>query len=158
MDEQNEREPEKVYKAAAVCYRRVAASIEILLVKAHSGGWVFPKGGIEPGEQPCQAARREAFEEAGVSGEIDQKQLTTFLHFKPGVNREYRVAAFLLLVTGMQPSRESERQPTWFSPPEAEKAIIQLRQFKYAEEYKRVIRMAVASLTEENRGKEEVRI
>ena len=145
-------ESDLLEKAAAICYRRTDASIEILLVRAHGAGWIFPKGSLEPGETAWQAAQREAFEEAGVKGEIDQKQLTSFLHFKQGEAREYRVAAFLLLVQSMQASQESDRKPEWFSPPEAEKAIVQNRQFKYAEEYKRVIRLAVIHLT--NREKE----
>ena len=146
MSEKIEDEMERVEKAAAICYRRKNTSIEILLVRSHGGGWIFPKGSLEPGEKAWQAALREAFEEAGVTGEIDHNQLTTFLHFKQGINREYHVAAFLLQVVSMQPPQEIERQPIWFSPPEAEKAIIQFRQFKYAEEYKRVIRLAVVNL------------
>ncbi|MGD0752108.1 MAG: NUDIX domain-containing protein [Anaerolineales bacterium] len=119
-----------VKKAAAICYRRKDTSIEILLVRAHG--------------------QREAFEEAGVTGQILHKRLTTFLHFKQSsrnTGTEYHVAAFLLLVMSMQSPEEKERQPTWFSPEDAERAIIQFRQFKYAEEYKRVIRLALAGLT-----------
>jgi 8-oxo-dGTP pyrophosphatase MutT (NUDIX family) len=139
-----------VKKAAAICYRRKDTSIEILLVRAHGGGWIFPKGSIEPGEKAWKAAQREAFEEAGVTGQILHKRLTTFLHFKQSsrnTGTEYHVAAFLLLVMSMQSPEEKERQPTWFSPEDAERAIIQFRQFKYAEEYKRVIRLALAGLT-----------
>ncbi len=30
--------------------------------------WIFPKGSVEAGETPAEAALREAFEEAGISG------------------------------------------------------------------------------------------
>lgn len=153
MDDERESEFEQPKKAAAVCYRRIDASIEILLVKAHGGGWIFPKGSLEPGEEPWQAAQREALEEAGVTGEVRHERLTTFLHFKQGVNKENRVAAFLLRVTSLQPPQERERQPTWFSPQAAEKTIVQNRQFKYAEEYKRVIRLAVQQATAQSSGK-----
>jgi 8-oxo-dGTP pyrophosphatase MutT (NUDIX family) len=154
MDEEDEErgsgQPEK---AAAICYRCKQASIELLLVKANGGGWIFPKGSIEPAELSWQAAQREAFEEAGVTGEIERQPLTTFLHFKRGENREYRVAAFLLRVTGMQLPTEIQRQPTWFSPHGAENAIVQFRHPKYAGEYLRVIRLAVENITAGSSGK-----
>src|SRR5439155_10386451 len=35
--------------------------------------WALPKGLIAPGETPAETARREAFEETGVAGEIVSK-------------------------------------------------------------------------------------
>jgi diadenosine hexaphosphate hydrolase (ATP-forming) len=39
---------------------------EVLLIRQRDGSWVFPKGHIEPGEDPLNTARREVEEEAGV--------------------------------------------------------------------------------------------
>jgi diadenosine hexaphosphate hydrolase (ATP-forming) len=38
----------------------------VLLLKHQQGKWVFPKGHIDPGETPLEAALREVAEEAGV--------------------------------------------------------------------------------------------
>jgi predicted NUDIX family NTP pyrophosphohydrolase len=66
--------------AGILMYRRKPAGVEVLL--AHPGGpfwhsrdagaWCIPKGGLEPGETPEQAARREFEEEMGraVTGEL----------------------------------------------------------------------------------------
>jgi predicted NUDIX family NTP pyrophosphohydrolase len=60
--------------AGIVLYRRGASGLEVLLV--HPGGpywaskdegaWTIPKGEIDPGEAPLDAAKRELAEETGV--------------------------------------------------------------------------------------------
>ena len=42
----------------------------VLLIQNPSGVWTFPKGLIEKGESPEQAALREVYEETGIKGEI----------------------------------------------------------------------------------------
>lgn len=39
---------------------------QVLVLRHRRGEWVFPKGHIDPGETPLQAALREVEEEAGV--------------------------------------------------------------------------------------------
>jgi|GEM_PF-4495095 len=36
--------------------------------------WTFPKGRLERGESPAQAAAREAREEAGISGRVGGRE------------------------------------------------------------------------------------
>jgi ADP-ribose pyrophosphatase YjhB (NUDIX family) len=40
----------------------------VLVVKQRDNTWSLPKGHVEPGESLINAARREIFEESGVSG------------------------------------------------------------------------------------------
>ena len=40
---------------------------KILLVHQRNNSWSFPKGGIEPGENALEAAKREIAEEAGIT-------------------------------------------------------------------------------------------
>lgn len=58
-------------RAAAVCVRDEGCG-EVMLVSGRRGEetWIFPGGGVEAGESAAVAARREAKEEAGVSGTI----------------------------------------------------------------------------------------
>ncbi|HET8750536.1 MAG TPA: NUDIX domain-containing protein [Sphingomicrobium sp.] len=61
--------------AGILLYRRSAGPIEVLLVKPggpywrnrRSGVWMIPKGAVEPGEAPADAALREFREETGAS-------------------------------------------------------------------------------------------
>jgi len=142
---------EPIAKAAAVCYQSLEGSLRFLLVRSHGGGWIFPKGSLEPGEQLWQTAQREAFEEAGVQGVIDPACLTTFTHLKrisAVAAVEQPVAAFLLQVRQVQPTAETIRLPQWFTQPEARRALELNRPPAYAAEYQRVLDLAVQRLTQ----------
>ena len=58
--------------AGGIVYRKKGSNFEILLVtaKRNPSAWIFPKGHIEAGETPEQAALREVEEEAGVVGDM----------------------------------------------------------------------------------------
>ncbi len=43
---------------------------KVLIVQYHEGGWTFPKGHIEPGEEPKDTAAREVLEETGVDAQV----------------------------------------------------------------------------------------
>jgi 8-oxo-dGTP pyrophosphatase MutT (NUDIX family) len=45
----------------------VNAKGQIVLVEQHGNSWAFPKGGIEEGETPLEAALREIGEETGLT-------------------------------------------------------------------------------------------
>jgi len=138
--------PKPLEQVAAVCYRVTQGSIELLLVRTSGGRWTFPKGKVDAGEEKWFAAKREAFEEAGVTGDIEHEPLTTYLHEKKEWKREgveIKVQAFLLRVKKTQPPGEEQRNPTWFSQAKAGEALAEGRKFKYAEEFLRVLREAV---------------
>jgi 8-oxo-dGTP pyrophosphatase MutT (NUDIX family) len=138
-------------QVAAVCYRR-GPSLEFLLVNTNGGGkWTFPKGAPEPSMSHSQAAEREAWEEAGVRGQIEPRHFHLYLHSKgvfwkpPGV-REYVVKAFLMEVNETHASHEPERNPTWFSGEEARQVLAKGREVKYARELQALVDRAVAHL------------
>ncbi|HEX5237423.1 MAG TPA: NUDIX domain-containing protein [Sphingomicrobium sp.] len=71
------------HSAGVLLYRRGAGTTEILLIKPggpfwrnkHAGAWMIPKGQIEPGETPAQAAVREFEEETGTRLDSDPQPL-----------------------------------------------------------------------------------
>jgi 8-oxo-dGTP pyrophosphatase MutT (NUDIX family) len=60
---------------AALPYRRTgAADPEVMLVTSRGRQrWIIPKGWPHGGRAPCDSAAREAFEEAGILGEVGRR-------------------------------------------------------------------------------------
>ncbi|XP_062317123.1 nudix (nucleoside diphosphate linked moiety X)-type motif 4a isoform X2 [Osmerus eperlanus] len=58
-------------RAACLCFKNEKED-EVLLVSSsrHPDQWIVPGGGMEPEEEPCGAAVREVYEEAGVKGKL----------------------------------------------------------------------------------------
>ena len=58
--------------AGGVVYRHRRGGVEIAVVQTQRGAWVLPKGAVERGEDPAQAAVREVAEETGIQGDVEE--------------------------------------------------------------------------------------
>ena len=107
-----------VEQAGAVVFRRAGDGVEILLVspKGDPEKRIFPKGHIEPGEHPADAALREAREEAGVSGRW-LAPLHPALDFQSG-KEAVRVTYYLVEACDWRGKGEL-RSKEWLVPDEA---------------------------------------
>ncbi|WP_320197934.1 NUDIX hydrolase [Agrobacterium sp. rho-13.3] len=82
--------PEKLFSSAfkvqygALCYREPeGCDIEVLLITSRgTGRWIIPKGWPMNKKKPHEAARIEAFEEAGVIGRVHKKPVGRFTYLK----------------------------------------------------------------------------
>jgi diadenosine hexaphosphate hydrolase (ATP-forming) len=61
---------------------------EVLLIRDGNGYWVLPKGHLDPGETPQQAALREVEEETGVKAQIRASLKPTHYVNNRGIARE----------------------------------------------------------------------
>jgi len=114
--------PACVEQAGAICFRVRNGQMEILLIGSRRNGrWGIPKGGIEIGESSRQAARREAFEEAGARGKTEAKAIGVFNYTKEGRPLSYRVTVHLLQVKAIAKkfAEQGQRASTWATIPEA---------------------------------------
>lgn len=123
-----ERKPRTQYAALPfVCGPE--GELRVLLVTSReTRRWVIPKGWPMKRLSPSGAAAREAYEEAGLVGEVGETAIGTYTYEKRLKRRgsvTCRVEVFPLRVERQLetwPERE-ERTVRWFSLPEAARAV-----------------------------------
>ena len=123
-------------QAAAIPYRIRKRRLEVALVTTSRGkGWIVPKGSVDDGEGPRQAAIREAEEEAGILGVLARKPLGRYRHVNG--NGTCRVDVYLMRVTDVRDHwlEDDVRQRRWMRIREAAACLRkELRQFVHAVE------------------------
>jgi 8-oxo-dGTP pyrophosphatase MutT (NUDIX family) len=115
-------------QVAALCWRKKKKKREVLLITSReTRRWVIPKGWPMDGLKDFNAAKTEAYEEAGVTGRVTRKPLGKFLYDKIRRDSTTRVTVTVygLEVHDMLKSwpEKSERKRTWFSFEEAAKLV-----------------------------------
>ena len=111
-------------QASAVPYRAAAGGVEFCLITSlTSGRWGFPKGLIDPGETPAQAALKEAYEEAGLRGLIVGNPLGEYQYAKWG--SLLTVTTFLMEVSQAEAVwlEADRRQRQWATAEEADRML-----------------------------------
>lgn len=105
----------------ALCWRMHRGKIEVLLVTSRdTGRWVIPKGWPIDELTPAQGAAREAWEEAGVEGDVADDALGLYTYDKrvlPDPPLPCAVTVFPLRVARVAdkfPERK-QRQRKWFA-------------------------------------------
>ena len=107
-------------QAAVIPYRIRKERVEVALVTTSRGkGWIVPKGSVDDGERPRDAAIREAEEEAGLLGVVPRKPLGRYLHVKD--NRPCRVDVYVMRVTDVLEHwlEDKLRRRRWMRIPDA---------------------------------------
>jgi 8-oxo-dGTP pyrophosphatase MutT (NUDIX family) len=92
----------------------------VCLVRSSSGKrWVTPKGHIEPGQTAGETALQEAWEEAGLVGNLRTEPCGSYLYEKDGML--HHVIVFLMDVTkaAVDWPERSWRQRRWVVPSRA---------------------------------------
>jgi 8-oxo-dGTP pyrophosphatase MutT (NUDIX family) len=120
---------------AALPFRRNKTAVEILLITSReTKRWVIPKGWPMAGLKDYNAARREAFEEAGVGGHMTRKRVGAFRYRKvhpTNGERNLRVDVYALDVKTTLRSwpEKSERKRQWF-PAEVAAALVHEKELR----------------------------
>lgn len=135
-----------ISQACAVPFRAHHGALEFCLITSlNKGRWVFPKGTIDPGETYLETALKEAYEEAGLRGEVVDEPLGQYDYAKWGAS--LRVTVVLMRVTEIHDRwlEAGLRQRAWCSAEEAQRRVAKADQRRFLE-------IAIERLAAQNRG------
>lgn len=113
----------------ALCWRLHRGKVEVLLVTSRdTGRWIIPKGWPISGLTPADTAAREAWEEAGVQGEVATDDLGAYGYAKvmtPTQAIPCSVQVYGLRVAALKdkfPERKQRRRK-WFGVEKAARKV-----------------------------------
>ena len=110
-------------QVGALCLQAETGKV-LLVTSRGTGRWIIPKGWPMNGRSAGGAALREAWEEAGVRGQVEERPLGRYSYDKKltrGLSAPVEVQVHLVRVDGLDkkfPER-AQRQRRWITPSEA---------------------------------------
>jgi bis(5'-nucleosidyl)-tetraphosphatase len=119
----------KTLSAGVIPFRQTPGGWRVLILRAYKN-WDFPKGRVEPGEEPIDAAKREAEEETGLTnlefpfGETSYRETLPYANGK--VARYYLAATTqedVRLAISHELGRPEHHEFRWVSFDEAEELL-----------------------------------
>jgi len=118
------------FQSGIIPFRNVGKNLEILLITSlNKKNWIIPKGLVEECLSPKESAIKEAYEEAGVSGEIHAATIGEYQYQKWGGICIVQVFPFSVTKIHEQWPESAVRNRRWFTYNQAVAKItnIQLR-------------------------------
>jgi len=118
-------------QVAALCYRPTGHSFRVLLITSRdTGRWVTPKGWPMRNRTEAEAAEREAYEEAGIRGDISTKSIGHYSYMKwldkgraiPCMVRVYPLRVRQVLKSYPE---TKQRRKKWFRPTKAARKVLE---------------------------------
>jgi phosphohistidine phosphatase len=115
------------YQSAVIPYRIVEGKIQVLMITSRrKKRWIIPKGIIEPELSAADSAAKEAFEEAGLEGQVSTSPIGTYEYEKWG--NICRVQVFVMHVKKVWDEwEENSRAREWVSLETAIKRVQETR-------------------------------
>ena len=104
---------------------------QVLIVNQDGKSWSLPKGHIDPGEGPLEAATREIMEETGITELQFEAPLGAYGRYKIGLNsledkNEWKVLLFFLFKTDqnkLKPQDPHNPEARWVNEDEVENML-----------------------------------
>ncbi|MBZ0199761.1 MAG: NUDIX hydrolase [Ignavibacteriaceae bacterium] len=107
-------------QSAVVPFRRIDGLIQVLLITSlRKKKWIVPKGYVEFNLHPFESAKKEAYEEAGVTGTNETIELGFYKKEKSAGVVSVRVYSMEVLKVLEEFPEKKLRKRKWFSVEEA---------------------------------------
>lgn len=107
-------------QVAVIAVRRGDNGLDLCLIRrTDSGKWGIPKGFVDRGDSPEQAALNEAFEEAGLSGRVIDGAIGTYDYQKWRAPLTVAVYVMEVLEEHEHWPEQRLRERRWHSPEDA---------------------------------------
>lgn len=116
-------------QVAALCYRKTGQGHEVLLITSRGRGhWILPKGWPKKKISSAQTALEEAFEEAGIEGNVRERPVGEYYYTKStksGILLNCVASVYAIEVSAIQTQfpEQGERKVRWFTPDKAAEAV-----------------------------------
>ena len=111
--------PRAISQAAALA---VLDGRVCLVTSSNGRRWVLPKGWIDPGFSGPEAARQEAWEEAGLVGTVEDQSIGQYEYRKSG--DLYQVTVYRMEIAEVRETwPEGSRRRVWVLPHEAARMV-----------------------------------
>jgi 8-oxo-dGTP pyrophosphatase MutT (NUDIX family) len=110
-------EGELIRQACVIPFRIHQGTLKFCLITSlKKKKWIFPKGVVEPGETPAETGLKEAWEEAGLRGQIVGEPVGSYADRK--WQAQLDVCVLLMSVTQCEDDwpEMRKRQRAWMSP------------------------------------------
>jgi 8-oxo-dGTP pyrophosphatase MutT (NUDIX family) len=122
--------PSNIYDQSAVIPFKVENKhVKIMLIKSRKGKWIIPKGIIEDGLSPQESALKEAVEEAGVAGIVNEQIIGEYKYEKWGGTCNVKVYSMFVNKEYEKWEEDFFRIRRWFN---LDEAIIKIKNQKIA--------------------------
>jgi len=108
----------KVLQSAALAYRFEDNTPKVLMITSrNSGRWILPKGHIEKGQTPRDAVTVEAYEEAGLKGQVAETEIGSYFYKKADRKdvKGFKVAVYPMEVSDIADDwpEKTQRRRVW---------------------------------------------
>jgi len=111
-------------QSAVVPYRLIGNEIEVLLVTSiKKKKWIIPKGYVEYSLTPFESAKKEAFEEAGITDSNETVELGEFVTGKNGNTKIVRVFLMKVIEQWDDYPEKNLRKRRWYKLDDAIKLV-----------------------------------